>query len=286
LVGVLSPVKNQKVMKKMHISIENPCHEDWQTMTPETQGRFCGACEKTVVDFTTMSDAEILQYFSKPSVEKTCGRFRVEQLSESGTSKQNISSERNWVPATSSKPSKALLHFAYLLVIVMGVGLSSCNNHVQGEILGDTTMVGATVLDTSAIDSSSEFNNSKTGEVETGEVDVYPQQVKPIESIPETQDGPKTRPHVIELMGLPVAYPEPDTNRKTKPVDPREYMTGPYEVPLKPEHAVNPKYIKGKVKLPPHRMGKPAIVEEVKPVEEPKIMGECVMPYEEKNQRD
>jgi hypothetical protein len=156
---------------------------------------------------------------------------------------------------------------------------------VQGEILGDTTMVGATVLDTSAIDSSSEFNNSKSGEVVTGEVDVYPQLVKPIDANPETQDGPKTRPHVIELMGLPVAYPEPDTSKKTKPVDPREYMTGPYEVPLKPEHTVNPKYIKGKVKLPPHRMGKPAIVEEVKPIEEPKIMGE-VMLYEEKDQRD
>jgi hypothetical protein len=269
LVGVLSPVKNQKVMKKMRISIENPCHEDWQTMTPETQGRFCGACEKTVVDFTTMSDAEILHYFSKPSVEKTCGRFRVEQLSESGTSKQNIPSERNWVTATSSKPSKALLHFAYLLVIVMGVGLSSCNNHVQGEILGDTTMVGATVLDTSAIDSSSEFNNSKTGEVETGGGDVV-----------------QKREKQIVLMGDTVANLVPDTSKKTKPVDPREYMTGPYEVPLKPEHTVNPKYIKGKVKLPPHRMGKPAIVEEVKPVEEPKIMGECVMPYEEKDQRD
>jgi hypothetical protein len=33
-------------------------------------------------------------------------------------------------------------------------------------------------------------------------------------------------------------------------------------------------------------MGKPAIVEEVKPGEEPKILGECVMPYEEKDQRD
>jgi hypothetical protein len=269
LVGVLSPVKNQKVMKKMRISIENPCHEDWQTMTPETQGRFCGACEKTVVDFTTMSDAEILHYFSKPSVEKTCGRFRVEQLAESGTSKQNIPSERNWVPATSSKPSKALLHFAYLLVIVMGVGLSSCNNHVQGEILGDTTMVGATVLDTSAIDSSSEFNHSKTGEVETGGGDVV-----------------QKREKQIVLMGDTVANLVPDTNRKTKPVDPREFMTGPYEVPLKPEHTVNPKYIKGKVKLPPHRMGKPAIVEEVKPVEDPKIMGECIIPYEEKDQRD
>jgi predicted house-cleaning NTP pyrophosphatase (Maf/HAM1 superfamily) len=76
LEGVLRPEKNQKVMKKMRISIENPCHEDWQAMTPETQGRFCGACEKTVVDFTTMSDAEILQYFSKPDVGKTCGRFQ------------------------------------------------------------------------------------------------------------------------------------------------------------------------------------------------------------------
>jgi len=37
-------------MKKMRISIENPCHEDWQKMLPESQGRFCQACEKTVVD--------------------------------------------------------------------------------------------------------------------------------------------------------------------------------------------------------------------------------------------
>jgi hypothetical protein len=243
-------------MKKMRISIENPCHEDWQAMTPETQGRFCGACEKTVVDFTTMSDAEILQYFSKPDVGKTCGRFRVEQLAEPGA-------------ANSLKPSQSLLHFAYLLVVVLGVGLSSCNNHVQGEIMGDTTMVGATVPDTNDIDTSSEINNSKTGEVETGGGDV----------------GQKREKQIV-LMGDTVANLVPDTNRKTKPVDPREFMTGPYEVPLKPEQTVNPKYIKGKVKLPPHRMGKPAIVEEVKPVEDPKIMGECIIPYEEKDQRD
>jgi hypothetical protein len=80
-------------------------------------------------------------------------------------------------------------------------------------------------------------------------------------------------------MGDTVAYFESDTSRKTKPVDQREFMTGPYEVPLKP---VNPKYIKGKVKLPPHRMGKPAIIEQVHPQEEPKIMGACIMPYEDK----
>lgn len=252
---VLRPEKNQKVMKKMRISIENPCHEDWQTMTPETQGRFCGSCEKIVVDFTTMSDAEILRYFSKPRAEKTCGRFRVEQVSQT------------MLPSITPKPSKSLLHFAYLLVLVLGVGLTSCNNHVQGEIMGDTTMVGTTVLDTNDIDTSSEFNHSKTGEVETGGGDV----------------GQKREKQIV-MMGDTVAILVPDTNRKTKPVDPREFMTGPYAVPLKPEHTVNPKFIKGKVKLPPHRMGKPAIVEEVKPVEDPKIMGECIIPYEEKDQ--
>ena len=119
--GVLSPDLTQKNMKKMRISIENPCHEDWQKMTPETQGRFCGACEKTVVDFSEMSDAEILLYFSKPKIEKVCGRFRPEQLSPSGESatprfEESIVSPK--MPSYRVQPSKQLLHFAYLLVMV------------------------------------------------------------------------------------------------------------------------------------------------------------------------
>lgn len=46
-------------MKKFKIEIQNPCHEDWNTMTPEAKGRFCGSCEQIVIDFTGMIPREI-----------------------------------------------------------------------------------------------------------------------------------------------------------------------------------------------------------------------------------
>lgn len=66
-------------MKKLSLSIPTPCHEDWNAMTPEAQGRFCGSCQKTVMDFTTMSDRQIAETFKKPAGEM-CGRFHADQL--------------------------------------------------------------------------------------------------------------------------------------------------------------------------------------------------------------
>ncbi|OQP62363.1 hypothetical protein A3860_28815 [Niastella vici] len=48
-------------------------------MTPREQGRFCGSCQKTVVDFSMMSDQEVLNYFLKAG-HKVCGRFAEDQL--------------------------------------------------------------------------------------------------------------------------------------------------------------------------------------------------------------
>jgi hypothetical protein len=49
-------------------------------MTPADGGRHCAACQKTVVDFTLKTDAEILAFFSKPASIGTCGHFRTSQL--------------------------------------------------------------------------------------------------------------------------------------------------------------------------------------------------------------
>lgn len=65
--------------KTLHLTIPNACHEDWKTMTPEEKGRFCMACQKTVVDFTNMSDREILQHFSN-TTGNVCGRMHPDQL--------------------------------------------------------------------------------------------------------------------------------------------------------------------------------------------------------------
>lgn len=67
--------------KSLRLNIPEPCHENWQQMTPQEQGRFCGSCQKTVVDFSMMSDQEVLNYFLKAD-HKVCGRFVEDQLNK------------------------------------------------------------------------------------------------------------------------------------------------------------------------------------------------------------
>ena len=64
--------------KVINISIPEPCHEDWNKMTPVEKGRFCNACNKTVFDFTGKSDEQIIETFE--SRGNLCGRFKVTQL--------------------------------------------------------------------------------------------------------------------------------------------------------------------------------------------------------------
>ncbi len=63
----------------MKLTIPNPCHENWNRMSPAEQGRFCAVCSKTVKDFTAVPDEEIVDAFSQNS-ENVCGRFKTSQL--------------------------------------------------------------------------------------------------------------------------------------------------------------------------------------------------------------
>jgi hypothetical protein len=65
--------------KYLHLEIPTPCHEDWNKMNPEAQGHFCNSCQKTVTDFTSMSDAQLIAFFKNPR-PSVCGRFNGEQL--------------------------------------------------------------------------------------------------------------------------------------------------------------------------------------------------------------
>ncbi len=48
-------------------------------MTPTASGRHCAACQKTVVDFTQKTDAEILAYL-RQGTGQACGRLRADQV--------------------------------------------------------------------------------------------------------------------------------------------------------------------------------------------------------------
>jgi hypothetical protein len=64
--------------QKIQITIPEPCNEGWQNMTPVEKGRFCASCQKTVLDFTYLSDNEIINLVAKN--DTLCGRINVSQL--------------------------------------------------------------------------------------------------------------------------------------------------------------------------------------------------------------
>lgn len=75
--------------KKIQLHIPTPCHENWDKMMPVEKarpddsigrGKFCGSCQKQVVDFTRMSDREVAMFFKKSSTGSVCGRFMQDQL--------------------------------------------------------------------------------------------------------------------------------------------------------------------------------------------------------------
>ncbi len=67
--------------EQLKISINQPCGENFNAFKTTKAGGFCQSCQKEVVDFTKMTDAEIVNYF-KNSRNAPCGRFKTSQLKE------------------------------------------------------------------------------------------------------------------------------------------------------------------------------------------------------------
>lgn len=65
--------------QRLTLSIPEPCSESWDAMQPREQGRFCAACAKEVIDFTEMSEEDLLQFFLRQKGQPVCGRLRKEQ---------------------------------------------------------------------------------------------------------------------------------------------------------------------------------------------------------------
>jgi hypothetical protein len=60
------------------IKIPKPCTEKWNEMTPTDKGAFCLNCQIEVIDFSTISNDEVVKF--KDGSKKLCGKFKPEQL--------------------------------------------------------------------------------------------------------------------------------------------------------------------------------------------------------------
>jgi hypothetical protein len=72
-------LKQLAMTRIVQLNVPDACHEDWNLMTPEEKGRYCMACRKTVLDFTNMSDREVLQHIAGTS-GNVCGRMHSDQV--------------------------------------------------------------------------------------------------------------------------------------------------------------------------------------------------------------
>ena len=73
------------------ISLQEPCQEDWNAMPLSGKGRSCDTCQKVVLDYSKMSDSEIIYLLKTDS--SACGNFRTDQMN-----RPLLVSERNLFP--------------------------------------------------------------------------------------------------------------------------------------------------------------------------------------------
>lgn len=69
-------------MQNFQLNIQNPCHEAWEGFKPTPEGGFCASCQKNVIDFSAMTESQLVAYFRDLPTENQhlCGRFRNDQL--------------------------------------------------------------------------------------------------------------------------------------------------------------------------------------------------------------
>jgi hypothetical protein len=112
--------------KHIQLNIPRSCHESWDQMTPVDKarpddqvgrGRFCGLCQKQVVDFTNMSDEQLALFFRKPSNGSVCGRFMQDQLDR-----------------TIDIPKKRIPWVKYFFQFLLPGFLMSCGARTVGKI--------------------------------------------------------------------------------------------------------------------------------------------------------
>lgn len=99
------------------ISLPEPCGEDWNAMMPDSCGRFCASCQKTVIDFTVMTDAEMLRIFQQ-SATIPCGRFLPEQLSR---------------PLVVPQPPRQLPFYSKIAAAILALQAFTIHSFAQGR---------------------------------------------------------------------------------------------------------------------------------------------------------
>ena len=155
---------------KLQLSVADPCHERWEKMTSTEQGRFCGSCQKTVTDFSMMSDKEIFNHLSQRDAN-VCGRFTNDQLNRPLRTefKRKLSWAYIWniliatflTTASAEAQSKKATHRE---ATVLKKDIREIGPEVQGNLVREIIFPGATSMCAMRATASGAFPVSSNGQ--------------------------------------------------------------------------------------------------------------------------
>lgn len=114
------------MQKTIQVQVPKPCHENWNQMTETDKGRFCMSCHKEVIDFSIMTDQQILHRIAN-AAEGVCGRFINEQLNRDITERKE----------------KKLVWYKYFIHVMIPALLLSNKSSAQETTKGDTIVCAA-----------------------------------------------------------------------------------------------------------------------------------------------
>ena len=119
-------------MKTQKVTIPNPCHMKWADMekTDDPQKRHCSSCAIDLIDFTDMTNEEIIAYLASHKNEKVCARMKTEKFDELKGYQKNLVDARLKIER---KVGNQILSSFLLGVISIVLTLSGCSDSFLGE---------------------------------------------------------------------------------------------------------------------------------------------------------
>jgi TonB-dependent SusC/RagA subfamily outer membrane receptor len=134
-------------MSKYLLHINEPCSQNWNEMTATEKGKFCSSCQKTVFDFTSATDNEIIKHIEAMKGEMFCGNFELEQLDR-------------WIEENNIKTKNPFIYKYVLSLLLLSAS--------QNVLAQDTTkakqenILQTQKIDSSTIPSTQNLNTSKS----------------------------------------------------------------------------------------------------------------------------
>ena len=115
--SLLLPHPKENKLSKMQIHIPHPCHQNWNEMTPNGEGRHCRSCTKSVVDFTGMNPEVVDTYLELNATKSICGRFQATQVFQPKIDAQEFVQQVVKSQLSFLKKIAALFVFAFILAM-------------------------------------------------------------------------------------------------------------------------------------------------------------------------